>query len=122
MKLSISLAAALLTTVAVSSCSGNGQAGSQVINDTNTPLHLLQPDYKIPYGVPAKEDIKADLDRILAFLETATPAVVTEDGKLQQGSFRLASYEWGVTYSAMLDAAEACKDKISLFSGVSGVG
>ena len=61
MKLSISLAAALLTTVAVSSCSGNGQAGSQVINDTNTPLHLLQPDYKIPYGVPAKEDIKAEL-------------------------------------------------------------
>ena len=111
MKLSISLAAALLTTVAVSSCSGNGQAGSQVINDTNTPLHLLQPDYKIPYGVPAKEDIKADLDRILAFLETATPAVVTEDGKLQQGSFRLASYEWGVTYSAMLKAGEVTGDQ-----------
>lgn len=111
MKLSISLAAALLTTVAVSSCSGNGQAGSQVVNDTNTPLHLLQPDYKIPYGVPAKEDIKADLDRILAFLETATPAAVTEDGKLQQGSFRLASYEWGVTYSAMLKAGEVTGDQ-----------
>lgn len=32
---------------------------------------------------------------------------MTADAQLERGAFRLASYEWGVTYSAMLAAAEA---------------
>ena len=27
-------------------------------NDVTTPLHLLQPDYKIPYGAPAIDSVK----------------------------------------------------------------
>jgi unsaturated rhamnogalacturonyl hydrolase len=45
-------------------------------NDFNTPLHLLDPDYNIPYGVPKTETIKKDLDRILAYLWDVTPATL----------------------------------------------
>ena len=79
--------------------------------DSNTPLHLLQPDYNVPYTVPGKADVKSVLDRVLVFLDKETPAKLATPDRLQQGSFRLASYEWGVTYSAMLSAAQATGDK-----------
>lgn len=82
-----------------------------VQNDSNTPLHLLQPDYKIPYGVPEKEAVKADLDRILKFVDAETPWQPGEDGTIPRGAFRLTSYEWGVTYAAMLAAAASTGDK-----------
>lgn len=44
------------------------QKKKEVINDSNTPLHLLQPDYKNPYGVVDKNNVKKDLDRILNYL------------------------------------------------------
>lgn len=92
----------------------SGQASIQ--NDFNTPLHLLQPNYRYPYGVPAQEDVKTVLDRILLYLQKETPMQVidketekeiarlsdiNEQSVLQRGSFRLASYEWGVTYAGM---------------------
>ncbi len=95
------------------------------VNDSNTPLHLMKPDYKIPYGVAKPEEVKAILDRVLVFLEKATPTkVITKETKtvitdfskidknslLERGQFRLASYEWGVTYAAMLLAAETTGD------------
>jgi unsaturated rhamnogalacturonyl hydrolase len=95
--------------------------------DTNTPLHALQPDYKVPYNPPAKpEDIKKVIDRIREYLETVTPplivnsktgAAITDYSKplqeavLKQGDFRLTSYEWGVTYGAMLLAGQVTGDK-----------
>ena len=63
-----------------------------VQNDSNTPLHLLQPDYKIPYGVPARDAVKADIERILAFVDTETPWQPGEDGVVPRGAFRLTSY------------------------------
>lgn len=101
------------------------QKKSEPINDFNTSLHLLQPDYIIPYGIPDKKEIKSTLDRIYAYLDNATPAILidNETGReisladmnrnsgLKRGDFRLASYEWGVTYAAMLAAAEATGDK-----------
>lgn len=102
-----------------------GQNKPDVITDSNTPLHLLEPDYNIPYGIPEKGNIKNDLDRILAYLEDATPTklVDKDSGKeikdfnsinrnvsISRGDFRLTSYEWGVTYAAMLAAAEATGD------------
>ena len=105
----------------VSSCAPT-QEKKEEINDSNTPLHLLQPDYQNPYGVPSVESIKVDMDRILGYLEECTPARVVNkntgetitdyaqinaDAQLERGTFRLASYEWGVTYSAMIAAAEA---------------
>lgn len=96
------------------------------INDSNTPLHLLQPDYQRPYGIPTVESVKENMDRILHYLMECTPtrvvdkntgeqitdyAQIDENSQLERGTFRLASYEWGVTYSAMIAAAEATGDK-----------
>ena len=39
----------------------NAQKKKEVLNDSNTPLHLLQPAYKVPYGMLTTEEIKADM-------------------------------------------------------------
>lgn len=94
-------------------------------NDFNTPLHLMKPSYKVPYGVVEPAKVKEVTDRVLAFLEKATPTRVvdtssgeplkdwkkiTKNSMLERGTFRLASYEWGVTYSAMLHVGNATGD------------
>lgn len=104
------IAAAIALLAGLSACTQSTKTANEPQTDSNTPLHLLQPDYIIPYGVPAVADIKADLDRVLAFVDAETPTQVLEDGKLARGAFRLASYEWGVTYSAMLKAGETTGD------------
>ena len=119
----ISLLAALASLVGMGACV---QQEKEVQNDSNTPLHLLQPDYNTPYGPLTTEEIKEDLDRVLHYLEQSTPtrvvskttgeeitdyAQITTDAQLESGAYRLASYEWGVTYSAMLTAAEATGDE-----------
>ena len=96
------------------------------VNDFNTPLHMLKPEYKSPYGLPTVENVKATIDRVLSFLEVATPAkvldkqtnaIITDFSKidknsvLERGKFRLASYEWGVTYSGMLLVAKTTSDE-----------
>ena len=106
--------------------SAPSQTEEQVLTDANTPLHLLQPDYQVPYGDLSIEDIKTDLDRVLAYLEAATPMQVVNkttgetitdyttidaDAQVHRGDFRLTSYEWGVTYSAMLAAGAATGDE-----------
>ncbi len=95
----------------VCACAQPAQEKTEAVNDSNTALHLLQPDYKIPYGVPSVDSVKADLDRVLKFLDENTPTALKENGELERGAFRLASYEWGVTYSAMLRAGETTGDK-----------
>ena len=95
-------------------------ATAQQINDSNTPLHLLKPDYKLAYGVSRTEDVKATMDRVLRYISSCTPAQIIdkrtgqpltnlkkidENSQLASGTFRLTSYEWGVTYSACLAAA-----------------
>ena len=97
----------------------------QKTNDVTTPLHLMKPDYPVPYDAPSKENVKTVLDRVFNYLDAVTPAqminkqtgeVVNEVSKLdtntiiKPGDFRLTSYEWGVTYSALLRAAETTRD------------
>ena len=94
-------------------------------NDSNTPLHLLKPDYPIAYGIPKTEEVKIVLDKIHAYLNDVTPAEfinsktgetltdlskIDENTALKKGDFRLVSYEWGVTYGAMLLASQATGD------------
>ena len=80
-------------------------------NDATAPLHLMKPAYKIPYGVPKAEEVKATMDRVKNYLEATTFMELDETGKmLKRGTFRLTSYEWGVTYSAMLRAGEVTGD------------
>lgn len=97
-----------------------------VVNDSNTPLHLLQPAYQGTYGDLTPRQVKKDIDRVFAYIDKETPARVVdkntgklitdyttmgEEAQLERGAFRLASYEWGVTYSALIAAAEATGDQ-----------
>jgi unsaturated rhamnogalacturonyl hydrolase len=103
--------------------SGMAQA-QKTANDAS--LHAMQPVYTVPYAPMAKEEIKKVLDKVFNYLDAVTPAqminkktneVVSDVAKidsntaLQQGDFRITSYEWGVTYSAMLWAGEITGDK-----------
>nr|WP_321450662.1 glycoside hydrolase family 88 protein [uncultured Carboxylicivirga sp.] len=91
------------------------------INDSSTPLHLLQPDYSFNYHIPTINEVQGKMDGILQYLSNSTPPaiintqtnnVVTDYSKidryceLQKGDFRLTSYEWGVTYAGMLKMNE----------------
>lgn len=94
-------------------------------NDVTTPLHALQPDYPVPYVIPGTQAVKTVLDRVFNYLDTVTPAqfirrttreVVTDISNpdstiiFKPGDYRLTSYEWGVTYAAMLQTGEATGD------------
>lgn len=98
----------------------------ETANDVTTPLHLMQPDYPIPYGVQSIENVTDVLDKVYNFLEAETPYKLIDSKSKQQvsnfkkvdentvfesGAFRLTSYEWGVTYAGMLLATEATGDK-----------
>ena len=106
--------------------SSSAQNPAKSINDSNTALHLLQAGYQTPYRVSKPEEIKSVLDRMLVYLDVQTPARLVkgsarepisdlskpvEGAALEGGDFRLISYEWGVTYAAMLAAGEATGDK-----------
>jgi unsaturated rhamnogalacturonyl hydrolase len=95
------------------------------VTDSNTALHLLQPDYPVPYGPANADSIAATLNRIFNYLDSSTPAKVidsqtkteitdmtklTSSSNFETGVFRLISYEWGVLYGAMLLANEATGD------------
>lgn len=74
----------------IAACNSTPQQKEEV-NDSTTPLHLLKPEYKVPYGELTADEVKADLDRVFKYCE--------------EGSFRIGSYEWGITYQALMDAA-----------------
>ena len=92
--------------------------------DSNTPLHLVEPSYPVPYEVPTTEQVKATLDSVLAYLQEVTPmqvenadgapvsapSAIDSTSRLHRGDFRLTSYEWGVTYSAMLSTGALTGD------------
>lgn len=95
------------------------------VNDVTTPLHLLQPAYPVPYGIPDSSSVKAVMDKVYRYLDHTTPARLLDkktsrevklsgpfdaDAVFAPGDFRLISYEWGVTYVAMLQASRATGD------------
>jgi unsaturated rhamnogalacturonyl hydrolase len=95
-------------------------------NDVTAPLHAMQPDYPVPYAVPDAQKVKAVLDKIYNYLDSVTPAsfvnrntgqVIADASQpdtnivFKPGDFRLTSYEWGVTYSGMLEVGDATGDK-----------
>lgn len=110
----------LLLTLQAFSVNGFAQKG----NDVTTPLHAMKPDYPFPYEPPSIADVKIVLDRVYNYLDTTTPYklvnkktgaeinlnAVDTNTIIKPGDFRLTSYEWGVTYSAMLQAGEATGD------------
>lgn len=98
---------------------------TQVANDVTTPLHLMQPDYPVPYGETTPQSIKVVLDRVVGYLETATPKKIidkvtgseiidftktNENAVFEPGEFRMVSYEWGVTYAGMMNVYQQTND------------
>lgn len=94
-------------------------------NDVTTPLHATKVDYPVPYDPPTAANIKAVLDRVFNYLDTTTPlqfinrttqqpvinyTSADSNTVFKQGSFRLTSYEWGVTYAGMLNVGQATGD------------
>lgn len=94
-------------------------------NDVTTPLHAMQPDYPVAYRIPSQADVASVLDKVFHYLDSVTPPqfinrstreavtdISTPDTNsiFNPGDYRLTSYEWGVTYSAMLHAGEATGD------------
>jgi len=82
--------------------------------------------YPLPYAPASIDEIKSVLDRVLGYLETATPVrIIDLDTKrpvadrsalpsnpgLEPTDYPLTRYEWGVTYSGMLLAAEVLEEK-----------
>ena len=116
----------LMICLALTGCkqSAGGNSAEEEINDSKTPLHLLKPDYVTPYGELNPDSVKADIDRVFAYIDNVTPAkVVDREGNvienleqlpdsalLNQGTYRLTSYEWAVMYMALLDAAKNLDD------------
>lgn len=100
------------------------QAPASGTGAANVALHLLPSNYKTPYGPIDEAEVKATLDRIHAYLAAQTPMelidrttkapVSIEDAgpnsDFRAGDFRIYSYEWGVTYGAMLRASEVTGD------------
>ncbi len=95
------------------------------VTDSTTPLHLLKPNYPVPYGQPKVDDVVAVLNRVFVYLDATTPVqlvdrqtgeLITDRSRfsanaiIKPGDFRLTSYEWGVTYAGMLLATEATGD------------
>lgn len=109
-----------LATCSLVACKQAPQTTEEV-NDSTTPLHLLKPDYQVPYGELQADSVKAALDRVFAYCDANTPhRVVTAEGEevtdlnnlpegaiVEKGAFRIGSYEWGITYQALLVAAQA---------------
>lgn len=77
-------------------------------------------------GVLSEQDIKADLDRIYTYLNDNTPVKIVDrrsgneitdlkeidaSSVLARGQFGINTYEWGVTYAALLRVAEVTGDK-----------
>lgn len=95
-------------------------------NDVTSPLHLLKPAYVTPYGETKMADVKVSLDRVFNYLDKTTPFELIDkvSGKVvadlkkadsnsifKPGDYRLTSYEWGVTYTGMLEVATATGDQ-----------
>ncbi len=102
---------------------------SKRITDASVSLFELHSDYDFPYIIPSREGITEHMLRIANFLEGATMKeflnadtgeAITDFDKLPekfqqaQGDFRPYSYEWGVTYSGMLQAAEVTRENVFL--------
>lgn len=112
--------------VAMTACTSTTSQQTEEVNDSTTPLHLLKPDYKVPYGELTPDEVKADLERIFTYIDSELkPDIQDKDGKqlseeeltplpegatIKRGAFRIGSYEWGITYQALLAAKESTGD------------
>ena len=128
MKYTIALSTVLLFWAVVANQPLLGQGTPPKANDSTTPLHLLKPDYPVPYGQPSVADVTNVLRRVYGYLNEVTPTQVIDrqtgqpitdfttfnpNSIIKPGDFRLTSYEWGVTYTGMLRVSEATATRVT---------
>jgi len=104
---------------------GETKATAAPVAGSGVEPNRLQPAYPVPYAPAKPEEIKAVLDRVLVYLEQASAVkIINRDTReavtdlahlpvnagLERTDFLLTSYEWGVTYSGMLNAAAITGD------------
>jgi unsaturated rhamnogalacturonyl hydrolase len=88
-------------------------------------LWRSDPDYPMPYGVVAEEQVLSTMQRLTDYIDRNCPIrwidlesrqpITPGDSSVQQpgleyGLFAPVSYEWGVTYAGLLLAAEVTGD------------
>ena len=115
----------LLLLLFAQSFTGRLAAQVKTGNDVTAPLHAMKPDYPFLYETPKTEAVKSVLDKVYNYLDSVTPYqlvhrrtgeavnslhAIDTNTIIKPGDYRLTSYEWGVTYSAMLQAGEATGD------------
>ena len=104
------------------------QAKAQLMGDDATPgmgLWKMKPESRVPYEVPSQEGVRDTLKLIGHYIDQNCPIrwIDLDTGEpIEAGSFEVAnpgleyglfwpiSYEWGVTYAGVLNAAEATGD------------
>lgn len=122
---SAGLPLACLAQPATPTSSAAGTPATQTAGEVAPAPRRFEPAYPVQYQPASVEQITAVMDRVLGYLETATPASVVDLETRQpvadisklparpmfaRGDFLLVSYEWGVTYASMLHAAEVLKN------------
>jgi rhamnogalacturonyl hydrolase YesR len=119
-----------LLTLAIAGSFASAQDPDQVAANARTAdpatAARFAPAYPVPYAPATDVQIKADLDRVLTYVEgasrvtvvdRATDQPVTDSSQLparaglQRTDFLLTSYEWGVTYAGMLHVAGTTGDE-----------
>jgi len=115
------LLAGLLAVPAFAQTSSSPEKPSPIVINSGR----ISPAYPVAYPPASTVEIKTVLDRVLGYLETASPvrvinrdthAIVTDLAHLppqvafDRTDFLITSYEWGVTYSGLLQAAEVTGD------------
>ncbi|TAK95540.1 MAG: glycoside hydrolase family 88 protein [Verrucomicrobia bacterium] len=114
-----------LSIALLSPASTRAQAPKEYIAAEAGDPGRAKPNYPVPYGPTTVAAITEVLNRIHAYLDANTPARVinkqtgaeiTDFSKpdtnaiVERGHFSITAYEWGVTYSGMLLAAENTGD------------
>ncbi|MBP3331372.1 MAG: glycoside hydrolase family 88 protein [Tidjanibacter sp.] len=100
------------------------RVGNSIDGKGSSDLHAVKSSYTMPYGDITEAGIKAELDRVLSFLEeNSAVGYVDADGnpttdysditKISEARalFGMSSYEWGVTYSGMLSIYKITGDE-----------
>lgn len=119
------IAAFIILSCCIATHSNSQNSSKPIKNDANTWLHLMEADYKVPYGSIDTLEIKKTMLKVYEYLNDHTPATLVnaandreitnlkrlpENVKLKSGDYRITHYEWGVTYAGMLLAGRVTND------------
>ncbi|HEX8301387.1 glycoside hydrolase family 88 protein [Sphingomonas sp.] len=121
-----------------------GALAQQAAEPVSVSIHRNPAKYPVPYGPLDEARVVEVLNRVHAYVDRTTPTGLMdrESGRaigrvadaglgtaIRKGDFSLTSYEWGVTYSGMLAAADATgdpryagyvRDRLNFLAEVSG--